>query len=153
LWERAWFGRGPAAVKDREDEVVGGWSNPSVGMPASGPGPLDQDRGGPIAQTEAGASMPGGGAAGRGRPRGTEPLLQSSTEVVRPGTFAGDVVTDVHGKWRALFEREAGIEARDAVRIGGRDGKAPACVFQCAAADPAHVILQRVKHRQQQMTA
>src|SRR6266571_1098776 len=54
---------------------------------------------------------------------------------------------------RSLLERESGVEARNAVGVGGRDRKAPARVLQRAAADPAGVILHRMKNGQQEVAA
>ena len=46
---------------------------------------------------------------------------------------------------------EQRVERGDAVRLGGRDGEAPADVVQGAAGDPALVLLDRLEGRQQEV--
>jgi len=69
-----------------------------------------------------------------------------------PGERAHDVVADVQGDVPAWLEREPGVERNYAVRLRRRDRQPPARVLQRAAAHPARAVLDRVQHRQQQVT-
>jgi hypothetical protein len=59
----------------------------------------------------------------------------------------------VNRQWRSLLEREARVEAGDAICVGGRDREAPAGVLERTAADPTDVILHGVEHGQKEMAA
>lgn len=120
-------------------------------MPAACP--LDQRSGGAIAQAEAGTAIPGGRARSArcsGRP---EALLQRVAKGIGAGALAGDVVANVNGERRPFLERKSRVEARDAIGVGGWDRETPAGVLEGAAADPARVVLHRVQHGQEQVTA
>jgi hypothetical protein len=50
-----------------------------------------------------------------------------------------------------LVEREPVVEARDTVGIGRRNVQTSARIFEAAATYPANLVLQAMKHRQQQV--
>ena len=54
-------------------------------------------------------------------------------------------------RWRARLEREEGVEARDAVCLGGGNRQTAADVTEARLADPADPRLQLVQNRQQQV--
>src|SRR5438874_8621780 len=81
-----------------------------------------------------------------------ESALQLQTDVLATFRPAHDVVADVGNAWRSRFEREEGVEACDAVNLGGRQGHSLADVVQRPLADEARAVVDCVEHRQEQMT-
>ena len=73
------------------------------------------------------------------RPRPAGPTARSSSldELRAAAAHARDVGADVSDPGRPRLQREQGVEARDAVRLGGRDGQPAADVAERGRADPA----------------
>src|SRR5260370_15467948 len=63
-----------------------------------------------------------------------------------------EVVAYVEHFRRPRLEREARVEADDAVRLRRRYRQAPARILERTAAHPAAAVLNRVQHGEQQVT-
>ena len=119
-------------------------SRPRVTCPATDAlhgiaGVDDQRRRRPLAQTEARCGVGAGGQIGGGRPAvGTAREIGADVHLVRVAT---------------VVEREQGVEAGDAVDLGGGDVEPFGDVVDRGRADPADAVVDGVQRRQQQMPA
>ena len=110
------------------------------------------ERGGRLlAQAEARALEPDRRAVRRGLPGRADRALELLDELGAAAAHARDVGADVGDPGRARLQREQGVEARDAVRLGGRDGQPAADVAERGRADPADRGLQLVQDGQEQV--
>ncbi len=105
----------------------------------------------PLAQAEAGApsqiARPSPGCS----PAGPTVRSSSATSSSPPRHMQAMSSQTCATTGGARLEREQGVEARDAVGLGGRDRQPPADVVERARADPADARLHRVQRRQQQV--
>ena len=84
-----------------------------------------------------------------GSPAGPTARVEVRAQLLRAGQPAGDVVADVGHDRRPRVRREEGVEGRDAVRLGRRDGQPLADVVEGRLADPADPRLDGVEGRQE----
>ena len=84
-----------------------------------------------------------------GSPAGPRARVEVRAQPFRAGQPAGDVVADVGHHRRPRVRREEGVEGRDAVRLGRRDGQPLADVVEGRRADPADPRLDGVEGRQE----
>ncbi len=107
----------------------------------------------PVAQAEARAAVPGGGAVVGQVALGAEPLLELRDQVVGADALAGQVLADVDHARRPRVDGEHRVEGRHAVGVGGRHGEPRADVVERARADPADALLHGPQRRQQLVAA
>ena len=86
-----------------------------------------------------------------GVPDGPRVGLEPGAEWSGTTGEAGDVVADVDDAGRSWLEREQGVEAGHAVRLGGRHAQAAADLVEGRLADPADARLDGVERRQQEV--
>ena len=109
----------------------------------------DQDRRRAVAQPEARAAQPRRAAVADRFAGRSEGAGEVRAQPFRAGQPAGDVVADVRHHRRPRVRREEGVEGRDAVRLGRRDGQPLADVVEGRRADPADARLDGVQGRQE----
>ena len=103
----------------------------------------------PVAQAEARAAEPGRPAVPDRRAGRPERPLEVRADRLRAGEPARDVVADMGDHGRPRLGREQGVERRDAIGLGRRDGQATAHVVEAGLADPADPGLEGVQGRQE----
>jgi hypothetical protein len=102
-------------------------------------------------ETETGTPQPGRRPIGVRCPSRPVGPLQFAADTPRTAGETRDVVADVDdARWPGL-EREKGVEAGDAVGLGGRHAQAAADLVEGWLADPADARLDGVERRQQEV--